>query len=43
MLGAGYAKIYQEAMAIEFRERKIPYEIERAVEVFYKKERSRRS
>ena len=36
-LGAGYdEKIYQEAMAVEFRRRKIPYEVERDVEVFYK-------
>jgi GxxExxY protein len=28
--------IYEEAMAIEFRARKIPYEVERNTEVFYK-------
>ena len=36
-LGAGYNEvIYEEAMAIEFRERKIPYEVERNTEIFYK-------
>ncbi len=39
-LGAGYEeRIYQEAMAVEFRKRKIPYEVERDVEVFYKGEK----
>jgi len=36
-LGAGYNEIiYEEAMVIEFRERKIPYEVERNTEIFYK-------
>lgn len=36
-LGAGYEEtIYEEAMAIEFRNRKILYEVERNTEVFYK-------
>jgi len=36
-LGAGYNEmIYEEAMAVEFRERKIPYEVERNTEIFYK-------
>jgi len=36
-LGAGYNEtIYEEAMAIEFREKNIPYEVERNTEVFYK-------
>lgn len=40
VLGAGYEeRIYEEAMAAEFRKRKIPYEIERDVEVFYKGEK----
>lgn len=39
-LGAGYEeRIYQEAIAVEFRKRNIPYEIERDVEVFYKGEK----
>ncbi|MGI0011505.1 MAG: GxxExxY protein [Nitrosopumilaceae archaeon] len=36
-LGAGYEEtIYEEAMAIELRNKKIPYEVERNTEVFYK-------
>ncbi len=36
-LGAGYDEsIYEESMAIEFRERKIKYEVERNTEIFYK-------
>ena len=36
-LRAGYNEsIYEEAMAIELRERKIPYEVERNTEIFYK-------
>lgn len=36
-LGAGYDEsIYEEAMAIELRERKVPYEVERNTEIFYK-------
>ena len=36
-LGAGYEEaIYEEAMAIELRNKNIPYEIERNTEVFYK-------
>jgi len=36
-LGGGYLEtIYEEAMAIELRERKIPYEVERNREIFYK-------
>ena len=36
-LRAGYNEgIYEEAMAVEFRERKIPYEVERNTEIFYK-------
>ena len=36
-LGAGYEEsIYEEAMAVEFRQRKIPYEVERNTEIFYK-------
>jgi len=39
-LGAGYdEKIYEEALAVEFRRRRIPYEIERDVEVFSKGEK----
>jgi len=39
-LGAGYdEKIYQEAMAVEFRKRNLNYGIERDVEVFYKEEK----
>ena len=37
VLGGGYLEnIYEEAMAIELRERKIPYEVERNREIFYK-------
>jgi len=36
-LGAGYNEaVYEEALAIEFRERKIPYEVQRNTEIFYK-------
>lgn len=36
-LGAGYIEpVYEEAMAVEFRARKLPYEIERTTEIFYK-------
>ncbi len=36
-LGAGYEEtVYEEAMEVEFRNRKIPYEIERNTEIFYK-------
>lgn len=36
-LGGGYLEgIYEEAMAIELRERKIPYDVERNREIFYK-------
>lgn len=36
-LGGGYLEgIYEEAMAIELRERKILYEVERNREIFYK-------
>lgn len=36
-LGGGYLEnIYEEAMAIELRERKLPYEVERNREIFYK-------
>ena len=36
-LGGGYLEtVYEEAMAVELRERKIKYEVERNKEVFYK-------
>ena len=36
-LGAGYNEtIYEEAMALEFRERKINYDVEKNTEIFYK-------
>jgi len=36
-LGAGYNEsIYEEAMAIEFRNRDIDYEVEKNTEIFYK-------
>ena len=36
-LGAGYnEEIYEEAIAIELRQRKISYEVERNTEIFYK-------
>ena len=39
-LGAGYSEsIYEEAMAIEFRERKINYDVEKNTEIFYKGEK----
>ena len=39
-LGAGYREeIYEEALAIELRQRKIPYEVERNTEIFYKGEK----
>ena len=37
ILGAGYNEsIYEEAVACELRLRKIPYEVERNTEIFYK-------
>ena len=39
-LGAGYDEsIYEEAVAIELRERNITYEVERNTEIFYKGEK----
>lgn len=39
-LKAGYNEsIYEEALAIELRERKISYEVERNTEIFYKGEK----
>ncbi len=39
-LGAGYIEsIYEEAMAIEFRNRGLEYEVQRNTEVFYKGEK----
>ena len=39
-LGAGYNEsIYEEAMAIEFRNRGITYEVEKNTEIFYKGEK----
>ena len=36
-LSAGYEEsVYEEAMSVEFRQRKIPYEVERNTEIFYK-------
>ena len=36
-LRAGYNEsIYEEALAVELRQRKIPYEVERNTEIFYK-------
>jgi len=36
-LGAGYnEEIYEEAIAVELRQRKIAYEVERNTEIFYK-------
>jgi len=36
-LGGGYLEtVYEEAMAIELRERKIDYDVERNKEIFYK-------
>ncbi len=36
-LGAGYNEsIYEEALAVELREKNIPYEVERNTEIFYK-------
>ena len=36
-LGGGYLEtVYEESMAIELRERKIKYEVERNKEIFYK-------
>ena len=36
-LGAGYnEEIYEEAMAVEFRERGIEYDVEKNTEIFYK-------
>ena len=40
ILGAGYEEaIYEEALALEFRKRKMNYEVERNTEVFYKGEK----
>jgi len=40
ILGAGYEEnVYEEAVAVEFRKRKINYEIERNTEIMYKGER----
>lgn len=40
ILGGGYLEtVYEEALAIEFRKRDIPYEIERNIEVLYKGEK----
>ena len=37
VLGAGYNEvIYEEAMAIEFRERGLKYDVEKNTEIFYK-------
>ena len=37
ILGGGYLEsVYEEAMAIELRDRKISYEVERNREIFYK-------
>jgi len=37
VLGAGYNEvIYEEAMAIEFRERELEYDVEKNTEIFYK-------
>ena len=39
-LGAGYNEtVYEEAMAVEFRNRKIPYAVEKNTEIFYKGEK----
>jgi len=39
-LGAGYNEsIYEEALGVELRERKISYEVERNTEIFYKGEK----
>ena len=39
-LHAGYDEsVYEEAMALEFRNRKIDYEVERNTEIFYKGEK----
>jgi len=36
-LGAGYNEtVYEEALAVEFRERKIKYDVEKNTEIFYK-------
>jgi len=36
-LGAGYNEtVYEEAMAVEFRARKIKYDVEKNTEIFYK-------
>ncbi len=36
-LGCGFLEaVYQEALAIEFEERKIPFEEEKEIEIFYK-------
>ena len=37
VLGAGYnERIYEEAMAVEFRERGLKYDVEKNTEIFYK-------
>ena len=39
-LGAGYNEsVYEEALGVELRERKISYEVERNTEIFYKGEK----
>jgi len=36
-LGAGYNEtVYEEALAVEFRQRKIKYDVEKNTEIFYK-------
>ncbi len=36
-LGCGFLEpVYQEALAIEFKERKIPFEKEKLLEIYYK-------
>jgi len=36
-LGAGYNEtVYEEALAVEFREQKIKYDVEKNTEIFYK-------
>lgn len=37
ILGSGYDEtVYEEAMAVEFRNKNISYEVERSAEIFYK-------
>jgi len=39
-LRAGYGEsVYEEAMSVEFRNRKIPYAVEKNTEIFYKGEK----